>query len=52
VGKNIIVAVNLPPRKMRGYDSQGMLLAASTKDASQVILLTTDRDIEPGSAVS
>ena len=52
VGKNIIMVVNLPPRKMRGLESQGMLLAASTPDHSQVILLTTDKDIAPGSAVS
>jgi len=52
VGKNIVVVANLPPRKMRGMESQGMLLAASTPDHSQVILLTTDKDIAPGSAVS
>jgi methionine--tRNA ligase beta chain len=52
VGKNIIVVSNLAPRKMRGEISEGMLLAASTPDYAQVILLTTDADIPPGSAVS
>ena len=52
VGRNIIVVTNLAPRKMRGVDSQGMLLAASTPDHSQVVLLTTAEDIAPGSEVS
>jgi len=52
VGRQIVVVANLAPRKMRGVDSQGMLLAASTADHAQVILLTTDRPIAPGSRVS
>jgi methionyl-tRNA synthetase len=52
VGRNIIVVTNLAPRMMRGQQSQGMLLAASTEDHSQVILLTTMAEIPPGSAVS
>lgn len=52
VGKQIVVVANLAPRKMRGVDSQGMLLAASTADHGQVILLTTERPIAPGSRVS
>lgn len=52
VGRNIIVVTNLAPRTMRGVESQGMLLAASDDDHSQVILLTTAEDIAPGSAVS
>ncbi|HUU85798.1 MAG TPA: methionine--tRNA ligase subunit beta [Phycisphaerae bacterium] len=52
VGKSIIVVTNLAPRKMRGVESQGMLLAGATEGYSQVILLTTMADIPPGSAVS
>lgn len=52
VGKNLIIVANLAPRKMRGLESQGMLLAASTDDHSQVIIVTTDADIAPGSGVS
>lgn len=33
LGKNIILAYNLAPRKMRGIESHGMLLAADYKDA-------------------
>ncbi len=52
VGKLIVVCTNLAPRKMRGEESQGMLLAASTEDHSQVVLLTTMSDIGVGSKVS
>ena len=52
IGKRIVVVTNLAPRMMRGQESQGMLLAASTPEHDKVILLTTDADIEPGSAVS
>lgn len=52
VGRQIIVVANLAPRTMRGLESQGMLLAASTPDHSQVILLTPERTIAAGSKVS
>ncbi len=52
VGRNLIIVANLAPRKMRGLESQGMLLAASTPDHAKVIVLTTESDIEPGSAVN
>lgn len=52
LGRNLIIVANLAPRKMRGLESQGMLLAASTPDHAKVIVLTTESDIEPGSVVS
>lgn len=52
VGKLIIVVKNLAPRTMRGETSSGMLLAASTEDRAQVILLTPMSDLPPGSKVS
>ena len=52
VGRQIVVVANLAPRTMRGLESQGMLLAASTPDHSQVILLTPERTIAAGSKVS
>jgi len=52
LGKNVIIVSNLAPRVMRGQESQGMLLAASTPDRAQVIVLTTDADVPPGSTVS
>ena len=52
IGRNIIVVANLAPRMMRGQESNGMLLAASTADHARIILLQPDADIEPGSKVS
>ena len=47
-----MVAANLAPRMMRGQESKGMLLAATTPDQSRIILLQPDTEIEPGSKVS
>jgi methionyl-tRNA synthetase len=50
-GKQIIIIANLAPRKMRGVESQGMLLAASSDDHGKVSLITPDQDMMPGSSV-
>ncbi|MBI4580601.1 MAG: methionine--tRNA ligase subunit beta [Planctomycetes bacterium] len=52
VGRSIVVVANLAPRMMRGVESNGMLLAASTPDHSRVILLAPDADVPAGSAVT
>lgn len=49
VGKNIVVATNLEPRTVRGILSQGMLLAADASNS--IVLLTTDKDVPPGTPV-
>lgn len=51
VGRQIVVLTNLPPRKMRGSDSNGMLLAAASPDETTVVLLTTEKDVAPGMKV-
>lgn len=51
VGRQIIVVANLAPRTMRGEASQGMLLAASTEDRSQVVLLSPEQRVPPGTRV-
>ena len=50
-GKKIVLFVNLTPRKLKGIESQGMILAAVNKDESKIILLTPEEDIEIGSKV-
>lgn len=50
IGKQIIVVANLETAKLRGLESQGMLLAASDED--RVIILTPDKPVQPGSQVS
>ena len=49
VGKEIPVLLNLEPRKIRGIESQGMILAADV--AGKPVLLHPDRDVSPGSII-
>ena len=49
IGKTVVVLTNLKPAKIRGVESQGMILAASSKDG--LTLLTTDGDMPSGSEV-
>jgi tRNA-binding protein len=50
VGRQIVVVANLETAKLRGLDSQGMLLAAS--DEGRVIILTPEKPVPAGSKVS
>jgi methionyl-tRNA synthetase len=52
VGKQIVVVANLAPRKMRGLDSQGMLLAAHDAATGKVIVLSPSDAVAAGSKVS
>src|SRR5262245_19130197 len=49
VGKQIIVVANLETAKLRGMESQGMLLAAS--DGDRVILMTPEKPVLSGAQV-
>lgn len=51
-GKRCIVFTNLEPRKIRGIESQGMILAATSEDKNKVRLLQPDEEIKEGSRVS
>ncbi len=50
VGKTLVVVANLEPRRVRGVESQGMLLAAEWE--GQLALVTLDRDLPPGARVT
>lgn len=50
VGRKIVVVANLKPAKVRGVDSDGMLLAA--KDEKSLVLLTVDKDIKDGAEIN
>lgn len=52
VGRTIIVVANLAGRRMRGEESQGMLLAASDPEHTKIILLTTEADVPAGWKIS
>lgn len=50
VGKLVTVVANLAPRKIRGIESQGMLLMAGN-DFGKLYSVGPDQEIEPGSVV-
>jgi methionyl-tRNA synthetase len=50
VGRQIIVVANLETAKLRGVESQGMLLAAS--DSDRIVILTPEKKVNPGAKVS
>ncbi len=49
IGRKVIIVDNLAPRKMRGFISEGMLLAADTADGGAKVIFVDD--MEPGSKV-
>jgi methionyl-tRNA synthetase len=48
IGRKIAVVANLKPRKMRGYESQGMLLAATVGEDDKPVLATFAEDVPNG----
>ncbi len=50
IGKQVVVVANLKPAKLRGHLSEGMLLAATDKDGSAV-LIHPAKEMETGSEV-
>jgi methionyl-tRNA synthetase len=49
IGRRIVVIANLAPRKMRGLESHGMLLAASNDENGKPVLATFGEEIALGS---
>jgi len=49
IGKTVIVVANLKPAKIRGVESQGMILAASKGE--KLTLVTVDEEISSGASV-
>ena len=50
VGKQVCFIANLPPRKLRGIVSQGMILSAEQPDGSLVVIGPT-APVAPGAQV-
>jgi methionyl-tRNA synthetase len=48
VGRKIVVVANLKPRKLRGHESQGMLLAASVGEEGKPVIATFAEDVPNG----
>ena len=49
IGKNVILVSNLKPAKLRGVESNGMLLAANTDD--KIIVSFLDDSVSPGTVI-
>ncbi|MEE0573342.1 MAG: methionine--tRNA ligase [Paraprevotella clara] len=50
VGKQVCFIANLAPRKLKGIESQGMILSALNYDES-LSVITVDREVKPGSEI-
>ncbi|HET9532432.1 MAG TPA: methionine--tRNA ligase, partial [Blastocatellia bacterium] len=48
VGRKIVVVANLAPRKLRGLESNGMLLAASVGEEGRPVIATFAEDVPNG----
>jgi methionyl-tRNA synthetase len=48
VGRKLVIVSNLKPRKLRGFESQGMVLAASVGEEGRPILATFTEDVPNG----
>ena len=48
IGKTVVVVANLAPRKLRGIESQGMLLCAVDEEKDTLSLITVDKDMASG----
>ncbi|TDJ57538.1 MAG: hypothetical protein E2O40_02720 [Planctomycetota bacterium] len=55
VGRQVVIVANLAPRKLRGEMSEGMILAATTRDdggEETVVLVALEQPIATGAVVS
>ena len=48
IGRKVVIVANLAPRKMRGLESNGMLLAASLGEAGKPVLAGFLEEVEIG----
>jgi len=51
IGKQVCLVVNLAPRKLKGIESQGMILMAENADGKLIFVAPTDSNAENGSIV-
>jgi len=47
-GRKVVVVANLKPRKLRGFESQGMILAASVGNDGRPVIATFTEDVPNG----
>ncbi len=52
IGKKVTVLVNLAPRKLRGVESEGMILMTETPDGKLVFLNPDEAGVQAGAVIS
>ncbi len=52
IGRALVLVANLKPARLRGIESQGMILAASDPAAGKLVLVTLDGDMPAGTRIS
>ncbi|HEX4900942.1 MAG TPA: methionine--tRNA ligase subunit beta, partial [Pyrinomonadaceae bacterium] len=48
LGRKVVIVANLKPRKLRGYESQGMVVAASIGEEGRPVIATFTEDVPNG----
>jgi len=48
LGKKVVIVTNLQPRKIRGVESQGMIVAATVGEQGRPVLVTFTEDVPLG----
>jgi len=48
VGRKVVIVANLKPRKLRGFESQGMVVAASFGPEGRPVIATFTEDVPNG----
>ena len=48
IGRKVVVVANLQPRKLRGFESQGMVVAASFGEEGRPVIATFTEDVPNG----
>ncbi len=52
VGQQVTVLINLAPRKLRGVESQGMILMTENAEGKLVFVQPAENDVAPGKTIS
>jgi methionine--tRNA ligase beta chain len=50
IGKQIAVCTNLEPKKFKGYESQGMIMAMDSLNGG-IVLLSPEEQVPPGTKI-
>lgn len=52
VGRTVVAVTNFPPRQIADFMSEVLVLGVPVAGTTEVVLLSPDRDVPPGSRIS